>query len=73
MCIRDRSSVLIVADNCDDVTHLGVTTETYGDLTKNNNVDLVYDTIIMGGNPMYYSYGTWKKQIFMVIIQMIAI
>ena len=55
-----RVNVLVVTDNCDDVTYLGVTTETYGDLTKNNNVDLVYDKIIMGGNPMYYYYGTME-------------
>ena len=52
-----RSSVLVVADNCDDVTYLGVTTETYGDLTKNNNVDLIYDIVIRGGNTKYYYYG----------------
>ena len=65
MCIRDRYvpvarvSVLVIADNCDNnVIYLGITKNTDGDLTKNNNVDLVYDKIMMGGNPMYYYYGT---------------
>ena len=53
MCIRDRYvpvgriSVLVVADNCDEVTYLGVTINTNGDLTKNTNADMTYNK--MGG------------------------
>ena len=32
-----------------------VITNTDGDLTKNNNVKLIYDVVIMRGNPMHYS------------------
>ena len=43
-----RISVLVVADNCDnDVTHLSVTINTNGDWTKNNNVNMAYDKIII--------------------------
>ena len=69
-CIDDEnvpvgSSVLVVDDKCNnDVTYLGVTTNTYGDLTKNNNADLIYDIVIMRGNPMYYYGGTMRKTNF---------
>ena len=47
-----RSSVLIVADKCDnEVTYLGLTINTKGDWTKNTDVDFAYDKIIMGNNP----------------------
>ena len=60
-----RSSVLVVADNCNNnVIYLGITSNTDGDLTKNKNVDMIYDKIIMGDNPMYYSYGTMEKTNF---------
>ena len=41
-----RSSVLVAADNWDNVIYLGITNNTDGDLTKNNNVDLIYDVIM---------------------------
>ena len=53
MCIRDR------CDN--DVTYLGVTINTNGEWTKNTNVDMTYDKVIMGGNPTHYYYGTMEK------------
>ena len=60
-----RIFVLVVPDNCDnDVTHLSVTINTNGDWTKNNDVDMTYDKIIMGGNPEHYYYGTMGKTNF---------
>ena len=63
MCIRDsvyiddkylpvgRSSVLVAADNCDNVIYLGITNNTDGDLTKNNNADLIYDCLLYTSLP----------------------
>ena len=60
-----RISVLVVADDGDnDVTHLGVTINTNGDWTKNTDVDLAYDKIIMGDNPRNYYYGEMEKTDF---------
>ena len=60
-----RISVLVVADICDNnVTYLGVTINTNGDWTKNNNADLAYDEIIMGGNPKNYYSGIMEKTNF---------
>ena len=57
-----RSSVLVVADKCDnEVTHLGLTINTNGDLTKNTNSHMDYEKIIMEGNPMPYYCGTMEK------------
>ena len=62
-----RSSVLVVADKCDnEVTHLGVTMNTNGDWIKNTNVDMIYDKVIMEGNPMPVSYthlDVYKRQV----------
>ena len=35
-----------------------VITNTDGDLTKNNNVNLIYNAVTMRGNPIYYYFGT---------------
>ena len=58
-----RVSVLVIADNCDNnVIYLGITKNTNGDLTNNTNVDMIYDKVIVGGNPRYYYYfGTIEK------------
>ena len=73
MCIRDsnnihlpvvRISALVTADNYSDehINDLIVTNDTDGDLTKNNNADLVYDKIIMGDNPRDYYYGKMNNK-----------
>ena len=61
-----RVSALVTADHYSDekINDLSVANNTDGDLTKNNNADLVYDKIIMGGNPEHYYYGILKKMNF---------
>ena len=34
---------------------------TDGDFIKNNNVNLIYDVVIIRGNPIYYYFGTMEK------------
>ena len=53
-----RVNVLVVAEYCDN--NVLVITNTDGDFIKNSNTDLIYDTVIRGGNPKYYYYGTME-------------
>ena len=57
-----KVSVLVTADDYSDekLKDVIVITNTDGDLTKNTNADLIYDIVIMGGNPRYYYYGTME-------------
>ena len=59
-----RVSVLVTADNNSDekLKNVILTMNTNGDCTKNTNVDMTYDKVMMGGNPMhYYYYGTMEE------------
>ena len=49
-----RVNVPVVAEYCNN--DVMVITNTDGDFIKNTNVDLIYDKIIMGGNPISVSY-----------------
>ena len=61
-----RVSLLVTADNCSDekIKDVIVTINTNGNWTKNTNVDMTYDKVIMGGNPMHYYYGILNKMNF---------
>ena len=54
-----RVNVLVVAEYCDN--YVIVITNTDGDFIKNTNVNLIYDKIILGGNPKDYYFGTMEK------------
>ena len=58
-----RVSVLVTADNYRDkkFNDVIVTINTDGEWTKNTNVDMIYDKVMMGGNPIHYYYGTMEK------------
>ena len=58
----ERVSVLVTADvycdkNLNDMIEI---INTDGDLTKNDNVYMIYDKVIRGGNPEDYYYGTME-------------
>ena len=59
-----RVSVLVTADNYSNkkINDSIVTNDANGDLTKNNNADLVYDKIILGDNPRDYYYGKMNNK-----------
>ena len=57
MCIRDR---YIVVDDCNNDVMV-ITKNTDGGFIKNTNVDLIYDKIILGGNPIDYYFGIMEK------------
>ena len=78
MCIRDRIntdnkhlpvvrvSILVTADNYSNkkINDSIVANDTNRDLTKNNDVDVTDDKIIMWGNPEHYYYGILEKMNF---------
>ena len=57
-----RVSVLVTADTYSDekLNDVIVIINTDGDLTKNINVDMIYDIVITGSNPRYYYFGTME-------------
>ena len=58
----ERVSVLVTADTYSDekLNDVIVIINTDGDLTKNINVNMIYDKVIMGGYPKNYYYGTME-------------
>ena len=53
-----NESIVAEYDNNDVMV---ITKNTDGDFTKNTDVDLIYDEIILGGNPIDYVLVQWKK------------
>ena len=58
-----RVSVLVTADNYSDkkLNDVIVTINTDGDLTKNTNVDMTYDKVMMGVTLCIIIMVQWKK------------